>query len=58
MTHFLEARLSLEKRNNRESGALKGLYQSTKNKSTSLLFQLSKYRCVVDGHSLHKPGSD
>lgn len=57
MAHFWAQIVSLKK-NKKRSGALKGWYQSSKNKSTSLLFQLCKYHYEVFGHSLHKQGSD
>lgn len=55
VTHFSAQTVSSKK--NKKKGTLKGLYHSSENKSTSLLFRLSKYH-LVDRHSLHKQGSD
>ena len=57
MTHSW-AQTVCVKENNEKSITHKGSYQSSKNKSASLLFQLCKYHYVVDRHSLHKQGSD
>lgn len=50
VTQFWAQAVSLKKYNS----TLRGLYKTSKSRSSALLFQLRKYHDVVDGHSLHK----